>query len=65
MRRNLDAGCPLVLDPTGISYDTDRGRPLARSTGNWRLHAPGYQAAMVAWYTSGEVAMFVRPGPTA
>ena len=61
MRRNLDAGCPLVLDPTGVSYDTDRGRPLPRSNGNWRLHAPGYQAAMVAWYTSGEVALFVRP----
>jgi alpha-1,2-mannosyltransferase len=61
MRRNLEAGCPVVLDPTGISYDTDRDRPLPRSTGNWRLHAPGYQAAMVAWYTSGDVALFVRP----
>ena len=65
MRRNLDAGCPLVLDPTGISYDMDRGRPHPPVPGNWRLHAPGYQAAMVAWYTSGDVALFVRPRPTA
>jgi hypothetical protein len=61
MRHNLEAGCPVVLDPTGISYDTDRGRRLPQSTGNWRLNAPGYQAAMLEWYTSGDAALFARP----
>jgi len=61
MRRNLEHGCSLVVDPTGISYDTDRGRRLTPSTGNWRLGAPGYQAAMLEWYTSGDAALFVRP----
>jgi alpha-1,2-mannosyltransferase len=61
LRRNLDAGCRQVLDPTGISYDTDRNVPDSSKAGNWRLDAPGYQAAMVEWYTSGDAALFVRP----
>src|SRR4051794_7531464 len=54
MDRNLKARCPLVVDPAGVSYDTFRfGRhPRARS--------PAYQQAMVAWYTSADVALFVR-----
>ena len=60
LRRNAERGCPIVVDPTGIAYDTDRGRryPTSRS---WRIHAPGYQAAMEAWYTSVDAALFVRP----
>ena len=60
LRRNAERGCPIVVDPTGIAYDTDRGRsyPAPR---NWRLHAPGYQAAMESWYTSVDAAVFVRP----
>ncbi len=60
MQRNLATGCPLVLDPTGISYDTDRGRFLPGVVGVWRSRAPGYQQAMVAWYTSADAALFVR-----
>ncbi|HEY5435412.1 MAG TPA: hypothetical protein VIK13_09260 [Candidatus Limnocylindrales bacterium] len=52
MQHNLDAGCPLVVDPSGVWYDTDRGRVSRRD-------APGYQQAMVAWYTSGDVALFL------
>jgi alpha-1,2-mannosyltransferase len=61
LRRNLETGCPQVLDPTGISYDTDRDVPDPSKPGNFRLGAPGYQAAMVEWYTSGDAALFVRP----
>ena len=60
MRRNLDAGCPLVLDPTGTRTTRTvvaryRGR---RGTGVFtRLAISGDGR----WYTSGDVAMFVRP----
>jgi alpha-1,2-mannosyltransferase len=60
LRRNAEHGCRIVVDPTGIAYDTDRGRryPTPHS---WRVHAPGYQAAMEAWYTGVDAAVFVRP----
>ena len=61
LRRNLEAGCPLVLDPTGTSYDTDRGRLIAGSVAASRQLAPGYQQAMLDWYTSGDAALFARP----
>ena len=61
LRRNLEAGCSLVLDPTGTSYDTDRGRLLAGSVAASRQRAPGYQQAMLDWYTSGDAALFARP----
>ncbi len=60
MRRNLDAGCPLVIDPSGVLYDADRGRLSRESDGNLRLDAPGFQAAMLAWFTSGDAALFSR-----
>jgi hypothetical protein len=60
MRRNLDTGCALVLDPVGIPYDSDRGRLLPGPVDHARRHAPGYQAAMVSWYTQADAALFVR-----
>lgn len=60
MRRNLDAGCALVLDPSGVLYDADRGRLRRESDGYLRLNAPGFQSAMLAWYTSGDAALFSR-----
>ncbi len=54
LHRDLVAGCPLLLDPTGTSYDTDRGRPRSR------LAQPAYQAAMVAYYGGSDAAMFAR-----
>ena len=58
LRRGLRSGCPVVVDPTGVRYDTDRGR-LRTGTSGMR-DAPGYQAAMQAWYGSSDAAMFRR-----
>jgi hypothetical protein len=58
LRRGLRSGCPVVVDPTGVRYDTDRGR-LGPGTAGMR-QAPGYQAAMQAWYGSSDAAMFGR-----
>jgi alpha-1,2-mannosyltransferase len=60
LRRNIEAGCALVLDPTGTSYDTDRGRLIAGSVASSRQQAPAYQQAMLDWYTSGDAALFAR-----
>ena len=60
--RDLDHGCPLVIDPTGTSYDTDRGRLRAGPVGASRSAAPGYQRAMQEWYAHSDAAMFVRRG---
>jgi alpha-1,2-mannosyltransferase len=60
LRRDIEAGCRLVLDPTGISYDTDRGRLMAGDVSNARAHATAYQQAMIDWYTSGDAALFAR-----
>jgi alpha-1,2-mannosyltransferase len=60
LRRNIRAGCQLVLDPTGVSYDTDRGRLKPGPVSGSRLGAPGYQQAMVAYYAGSDAAMFTR-----
>lgn len=62
LRRNLQAGCPVVLDPTGIAYDLDRGALKPGPAGPARKHAPGYQRAMLAWYTSGDAVLLTRGG---
>jgi len=54
----LRSGCPIVLDPSGVRYDTDRGRLVPGSAGT--RDAPGYQAAMQDWYGSSDAAMFAR-----
>jgi hypothetical protein len=58
--RDLRRGCPLVVDPTGTSYDTDRGRLAAGPVGKARLGAPGYQSAMEEWYDDSNAALFAR-----
>ncbi len=63
MRRNLDAGCATVLDPGGVVYDADRGRLRTDSDVHLRRDAPGFQQAMLAWYTSGDAALFSRSAP--
>ena len=55
LSRDLASGCPLLLDPSGTSHDTDRGNRRVRDT------QPEYQAAMVRYYTSGDAALFTRP----
>jgi hypothetical protein len=59
LRRDLAAGCPVVLDPTGTRYDTDRGRLAPGGAGVTRMEATHFQQAMVDWFTSGDVALFV------
>ena len=58
LRRDLDARCPLKLDPSGTSYDTDRGLPPG--TPRTRLNLPEYQQVMAAYYGSGDAALFMR-----
>ena len=58
LRRGLRSGCPVVVDPTGVRYDTDRGHLGPGAPGMRR--APGYQAAMQAWYGSSDAALFMR-----
>jgi hypothetical protein len=59
--RDLQAGCHLVLDPTGTAYDTDRGHLAPGPVGAARLAAPGYQRAMEAYYAGSDAALFTRP----
>jgi alpha-1,2-mannosyltransferase len=63
LRRNLTNRCAIVLDPTGTSYDTDRGRLVPGPVGASRRVAPGYQAAMRAYYATADAALFTRLGP--
>ncbi len=62
LRRGLDAGCAIELDPGGVVYDTDRGHLSALA--QMRKDAPGFQAAMIAWYTSGDAALFLPEAET-
>ncbi|HEU4673002.1 MAG TPA: glycosyltransferase 87 family protein [Candidatus Limnocylindrales bacterium] len=57
MRQMLDNGCPLLVSPTGVSYETDRDPGTTRRT---RPHQPEYQAAMRAYYTGSDAAAFIR-----
>ena len=58
LRRDLDAHCPLKLDPSGTSYDTDRN--LAPAAARTRLNLPEYQRVMAAYYSSDDAALFMR-----
>jgi len=62
LARDLRDRCQLVVDPTGTSYETDRGRLAAGPVGKARLGAPGYQFAMEEWYDDSNAALFARPG---
>ncbi len=54
LRRDLEAGCPLLLDPWGTSFDTDRGMPRNR------IAQPEYQRTMEAYYGGGDAALFMQ-----
>ena len=56
LARYLQHGCPLMLDPTGVSYDDSRLTRMPR-----RADA-GYQAAMAAYYGASDAALFTRLG---
>jgi len=57
LRRMLDDDCPLLISPTGVSYDTDRN---LSGKDRLRLNQPEYQAAMQAYFGSSDAAMFSR-----
>jgi alpha-1,2-mannosyltransferase len=57
MRRLLEDGCPLLVSPSGVSYDTDNN--LKGKERN-RPNQPEYQAAMQAYFGSSDAAMFIR-----
>ena len=57
LRRILDDGCPLLVSPTGVSYDTDRNLV---GKARQRLDQPEYQAAMQAYFGASDGAMFSR-----
>jgi hypothetical protein len=58
LRRDLQNGCQLVIDPTGTSYETDRGNLAAGPVAEARLRAPGYQIAMEEYYDDSNAAIF-------
>lgn len=58
--RDLHAGCQVILDPTGTSYDVDRGRLLPGSVGRARRAAHEYQRAMLEYYLQADAALFAR-----
>ena len=60
LQRDLRDGCPIVVDPTGTSYETDRGRLAPGPVSKSRLAAPGYQFTMEEWYDDSNAAMFAR-----
>ena len=57
LRRMLDNGCPLLVSPSGVSYDTDRNLRGALRT---RPNQPEYQAAMQAYFGNSDALLFTR-----
>jgi len=57
LRRILDNGCPLLISPTGVSYDSDQN---LRGADRVRLNMPEYQAKMQAYYGNADAIMFIR-----
>jgi alpha-1,2-mannosyltransferase len=57
LRRDLERGCPLLLDTTGISYDTDI---WIRGAARRRINMPQYQNAMRDYYGSSDATLFTR-----
>jgi hypothetical protein len=57
LRRLLDDGCPLLVSPSGVSYDTDNN---LKGNQRRRPNQPEYQAAMQAYFGGSDAAMFIR-----
>jgi len=57
LRRILDDGCPILVSPSGVSYDTDNNLVGKQRT---RPNQPEYQAAMQAYFGGSDAAIFVR-----
>ncbi len=54
LERALDNGCPLLLDPSGTSYDVGRGTGLPRGQN------AAYQQTMTAYYSEADAVLLVR-----
>jgi hypothetical protein len=61
LHRDLERGCRLVLDPSGVSIHLERATGERGSILELRRRQVAYQEAMVEWYTAGTAALFVRP----
>ncbi|HEY3523583.1 MAG TPA: hypothetical protein VGK63_07740 [Candidatus Limnocylindrales bacterium] len=57
LRRMLDNGCPVLVSPTGVSYDSD---PTLRGPGRSRKNQVEYQAIMARYYGESDGAAFIR-----
>lgn len=57
LRRLLDDNCPLLVSPSGVSYDTDND---LRGSQRRRPNQPEYQAVMQSYFGSSDAAMFMR-----
>ena len=58
LQRVLDNGCPLLISPTGVSYDTDRD---LRGKERTRPRQVEYQAVMRDYFGGSDAALFLRP----
>ena len=58
LQRVLDNGCPLLISPTGVSYDTDRD---LRGKDRLRPQQVEYQAIMRDYFSGSDAALFIRP----
>ncbi len=57
LRRDIERGCPLIIDTSGTSFDTDRAMPGSLRD---RADQPEYQAAMKAYYGGADAVLFMR-----
>ena len=58
LQRVIDNACPLLISPSGVSYDTDRDlRGKERS----RPRQVEYQAIMRTYFGGSDAALFIRP----
>jgi hypothetical protein len=57
LRRLLEDGCPVLISPSGVSYDSDQNlKGKARN----RPNQPEYQAIMQAYFGGSDAAIFSR-----
>jgi alpha-1,2-mannosyltransferase len=61
LTRDLDRGCPVIIDVTGTAYDSDRGQLSSAAGGVQRLHAPRYQALMRRYFAASDAVIVARP----
>jgi alpha-1,2-mannosyltransferase len=58
LSRDLQNGCPVVVDVTGLTYDQDPGDLTSGPTASARRHDPEWQRAVDRYLTGAEAALF-------